>query len=47
MDIDKPVYVADHRLIRFADIVAGTVPGRATASMYGQHKLGLEPVGLY
>ena len=26
--IDKPVFVPDHRMMRFADIVAGTVPGR-------------------
>jgi len=26
--IDKPVFVPDHRMVRFADIVAGTVPGR-------------------
>jgi 3-hydroxy-9,10-secoandrosta-1,3,5(10)-triene-9,17-dione monooxygenase len=27
--IEKPVFVPDHRLLRFADIVKGTVPGRA------------------
>jgi resorcinol 4-hydroxylase (FADH2) len=26
--IDKPVFVPEHRMIRFADIVAGTVPGK-------------------
>jgi resorcinol 4-hydroxylase (FADH2) len=26
--IDKPVFVPDHRLLRFADVVAGTVPGQ-------------------
>ncbi len=26
--IDRPVFVPDHRLIRFADILGGTVPGR-------------------
>ncbi|MGB8477707.1 MAG: acyl-CoA dehydrogenase family protein [Acidobacteriaceae bacterium] len=26
--IEKPVFVPDHRMIRFADIVAGTVPGK-------------------
>jgi alkylation response protein AidB-like acyl-CoA dehydrogenase len=26
--IEKPVFVPDHRLLRFADIVGGTVPGR-------------------
>jgi 3-hydroxy-9,10-secoandrosta-1,3,5(10)-triene-9,17-dione monooxygenase len=27
--IDKPVFVPDHRMVRFADIVAGTTPGAA------------------
>jgi alkylation response protein AidB-like acyl-CoA dehydrogenase len=27
--IDKPVFVPDHRMMRFADIVAGTVPGKS------------------
>jgi len=26
--IEKPVFVPEHRMLRFADIVAGTVPGR-------------------
>ena len=26
--IDRPVFVPEHRMLRFADIVAGTVPGR-------------------
>ncbi len=26
--IDKPVFIPDHRLVRFADIVGGTVPGK-------------------
>src|SRR5262249_20262132 len=26
--IEKPVFVPDHRLVRFADIAAGTVPGK-------------------
>ena len=26
--IDKPVFVPEHRMLRFADIVAGTVPGK-------------------
>ena len=26
--IDQPVFVPDHRMVRFADIVAGTVPGK-------------------
>jgi resorcinol 4-hydroxylase (FADH2) len=30
--IDKPVFVPDHRMLRFADIVAGTVPGKTIDS---------------